>query len=364
MKPSLLFLAVGIAKLGSAGLLISGPPIQLQGVNDVAFIAIEDTSGKTVKYKFAGLTGPDSTPNWILVTPATGTTPSGIAIGVNQSVYFAPGGTRRATVNFTTVDEDAPSTISVPVTLTTPAVPGPLVASVLHGATLKPVVVPGAMVSIFGSYLAVPTLTVTQYDEGGLYPRTLVDTSVTMNGYASALLYVSPNQLNVLVPTQLAGTKQATVVVKRLNQASQGLTVPVQDVAPGIFTADQSGRGQAVIRQMAADGTFSFNSIENPAQRGMGFELYATGIGAWPLPFLSDVNFPFQRYSPIGMVQVTVGGLSARLLYAGTTGGQGPWAVFQANATVPDGAGSGPQRLTLKISENDNATQETVIYVK
>jgi uncharacterized protein (TIGR03437 family) len=235
---------------------------------------------------------------------------------------------------------------------------------VRHGATLQPVIVPGSIVSIFGSYLAAPELIATQYDETGHYPKTLGDAVVTMNGVVCSLLYVSPTQINALVPSELAGAQQASVVVRRFNRSAAAFSVPVRDRAVGLFTVDQSGTGQAVIRQVGAGGGFSFNGADNPAPPGAAFEVYATGIGLWDPPFLSDIALIFRVFTPLRRISVTVGGQPARLLYAGTQGRQGMWAVFQANAVVPEGVGSGPQRVVLRLDDYDNSAQDAVIHVR
>ena len=49
-------------------------------------------------------------------------------------------------------------------------------------------------------------------------------------------MFVSPTQINALVPTTLTGDS-ANVVVKHFDQASPAFTVPLQATSPAVFTA-------------------------------------------------------------------------------------------------------------------------------
>ncbi|MCX6631463.1 MAG: hypothetical protein NTW28_27945, partial [Candidatus Solibacter sp.] len=113
--------------------------------------------------------------------------------------------------------------------------------------------------------------------------------------------------------------------------------------APGVFTADGSGRGQAAA--VNQDGTR--NGPATPAPAGSVLTLYATGegqtlpagvdgkVGAAPLP------------QPVAPVTMTVGGVAAEVRYAGGAPGQIA-GVMQVNVVVPGGlAGAVPVVLTV-----------------
>ena len=76
-------------------------------------------------------------------------------------------------------------------------------------------------------------------------PLTLAGTTVYFNGTPAPVLYTSANQVGVVAPFGLSGDK-ADVVVTYQGQVSAALTVSVAPSAPGLFTLDGSGRGQAV----------------------------------------------------------------------------------------------------------------------
>ncbi|MEK7408933.1 MAG: IPT/TIG domain-containing protein [Acidobacteriota bacterium] len=366
-------LAFGIQS-ASAEFIITGPnPIRIP---DYRRFDLIDHEGKNVKWRYTGVTpSVGNPPNFIVVVPTSGTTPSAVQIGLNPSVVslMRPGsGNYSLTVHFTTVDQDPPKTVNGFVQFVMPPQPPPAIQSVVNTASLQPFISPGAMVSILGSYLAfaspwylpTPTLSAT-YDVTASYPTTLGNTKVTFNGIAAPLLYVSPSQINGLVPYALAGQKSVEVVVNRFDVLSSAFTMPLLDTSPGIFTATQSGSGQAAIRQLGPDRTFSYNSADNPASPGTAFELYATGAGVWtPLP-QSDINISLQPTAFTAQpVSLTIGGQPARVLYGGTVAYQEVWALLQVNAVVPDGVGSGPQPLVLRIGQNDNAQQNVTIAIR
>jgi len=74
-------------------------------------------------------------------------------------------------------------------------------------------IVAGSLAAIFGTGLAASAGT----SPGTPLPTTLNNVSVTMNGTAGPLLFVSPSQINAQVPWSLAGTSQIQVVVTNEN---------------------------------------------------------------------------------------------------------------------------------------------------
>ena len=176
-------------------------------------------------------------------------------------------------------------------------------------------------------------------------------------------LYLSPGQINAIVPYALAGQKSVQVVVSRFTMSSAAFTLPLQDTSPGIFTASQSGSGQGAILQQGPNGLFTYNSSDNPAARGTALEIFATGAGVWTPPAQSDV-FIFGTYFKTHSVSVTIGGQAAKVLYAGTVGTQSTWSLLQVNAEVPDGVAPGPQPLVLTVGQNSNAQQNVTVAVQ
>ena len=361
---------LGVVLLGSVvqfavgqHLGISPQTITLPG--DAGGFSISDGGGGHVKFKYNGVSTDFNAPNFIVVIPSSGTTPATVHIGPNPSVVaqLQPGGIYSLAVGFTTVDQTPASAIGGIVNLIVPKEPPPSISSVVNAASMQPILSPGTLVSILGSHLTGPTLS-TNFDDKAMYPTSVASTSVTFNGIAAPLLYVSPGQINAIVPYGLAGQTSVQVVVQRFSMVSATFTLPLQDISPGIFTATQTGTGQGAILQQGSDGLFTYNSLANPAPRGAALEIFATGSGAWiPTP-QSDVDLfgALFKQQPLSM---TIGGQPATVLYAGTMGGQmPPWSVLQVNVVVPGGVGSGEQPVVLKIGPTDNSSQKVTMWVQ
>jgi uncharacterized protein (TIGR03437 family) len=333
----------------------------------VQTVTVADLSGAHVKFKYKGVEPAEQgIPNFIIVIPSSATTPASVQIALNPNVVslLHPLSVYVLGVGFSPVDQTpANPGCGVPVTLHIPAEPPPSVQSVVNSASLQPILSPGALVSIFGSHLTGPTLSTT-FDDTASFPTSVAVTTVTFNGVAAPLLYVSPNQINAVVPFSLAGQASVQVAVQRFELVSASVTVPLQDTAPAIFTSSQTGTGQAAVLQQAPNGALSFNSANNPAHAGDYLEIFATGQGLWTPPPQSDVFF-FGESFTTQPVSLTLGGQPAKIVYAGTLGGTlNNWSVLQVNAVVPNGLASGAQPLVLTIGVNDNSQQKVTVAVQ
>ena len=122
---------------------------------------------------------------------------------------------------------------------------------------------PGEAISIYGPGIG-PSVPATATPASGFYPTTLAGVEVAIDGMNVPLLYVSANQINAVVPMELAEDAAATVRV--INGRTVGPDYPVWIVsaAPLAFPP--------VINQ---DGTI--NSQTNPAKTGSIVTFYATG---------------------------------------------------------------------------------------
>lgn len=364
-------------------------------------IGAGDLSGQfvSVKFQYTGVTAVNTAaptpPNFIVVTPATGTTsssilaPAEVLIGVNQSVAqtLSPGD-YLLSVNFSTVDQSPPSIAHVLVTLRLSPPPPPTIASVVNTATYLPAISPGALVSIFGSNFG-PAVMSTAYNDKGLYPTAISDrpdgvfgnTSVTFGGIAAPITYIGANQINAMVPYGVAGRKAVDVVVTCYHNPSTAVTATIFDTSPGIFTATQNGTGQGAILNappIAPNNRtlYTYNSSANPASKGSAIEMYATGVGGWNPP-VPDGEVALTALNPLCSdnqslectklvakpLTLTIGGKPATILYAGTARYE-PWSLIQINAIVPLDADSGTQPVVLAVGVNDNSQQKVTIAIQ
>jgi uncharacterized protein (TIGR03437 family) len=212
-------------------------------------------------------------------------------------------------------------------------------ACVLNGASFaagntsffaQGTVAPGEIVSIFGSALGPVIAQGLQLNSAGAVSTSLAGVSVTFDGIAAPLLYVSATQINAIVPYGLAAaTTQLSVTYN--GQSYGPITLPVAAAVPAIFSATQNGHGQAAV--LNQDGTL--NSVANPAPRGSVITFYAAGAGIMSpgVPDGAVSNGPILP-KPALAVSVSIRGVDATLQYAGAA----PTYVsglLQVNAVVP-----------------------------
>jgi uncharacterized protein (TIGR03437 family) len=184
-------------------------------------------------------------------------------------------------------------------------------------------VAPGSAIAIYGKNLSTSTAAATSPP----LPAQLGTTSVTINGVAAPLYYVSPNQINAQVPFEVAAG-EAVVLVTSNAIASPGAAVNITPVAPGI-TEDPAGHAVVV----NTDG--SVNGPANPAKPGQLVTAYGTGQGPLNMPVATGAAAPSNPLATtVSPTTVTVGGVPVTVQFNGLT----PTAVglWQLNFAVPN----------------------------
>ena len=178
--------------------------------------------------------------------------------------------------------------------------------------------------------------------------------TVLFNGVAGPLVYSSAGQTGTAVPyATTSGTVQ--VVAQSSATASSPVTVSVAATAPGVFTADGSGRGQAAV--VNQNGTP--NGTGSPAPVGSVISLFATGEGQTSPAGVDGKTAGSAPPAPIAPVSVTIGGVAATVNYAG--GAPGAIAgIMQVNAVVPSGV-SGAVAVVVTIGGVSSQGGVTVV---
>jgi uncharacterized protein (TIGR03437 family) len=128
--------------------------------------------------------------------------------------------------------------------------------------------------------------------------------------------------------------------------------VPIAPSAPSIFTVSSAGVGQGAV--VNADG--SVNSATNPAARGSAIQIYATG-GGQTSPASSTGSVAPAAANLVLPVTVTIGGVNAQVLYAGSAPGELD-GVVQINAIIPQSVT--PGILPIVVTVNGVASQTNV----
>ncbi len=250
--------------------------------------------------------------------------PNGLAVDSKGNVYIAD--TNNNAVRMLTA---AGSGISV--TAVTSA------ASNALGA-----VAPGEILVIYGSGMGPAQVVSNTFNSNGVMGTTVGGTTVYINGVPAPILYSSATQVSVIVPFATSGNS-ASIFAMYQNQVSNSASAGIAPAVPALFTADNSGKGQAA----AINQDFSYNSPAHPAPIGSFISLYLTG-GGQTTPAGSDGAISPSMAQAVLPVTVTIGGRPTVFNYAGAAPGAiaGLW---QVNAQVPSGVAPGSVPVVVSV---------------
>lgn len=199
---------------------------------------------------------------------------------------------------------------------------------------------PNSFISIYGTNLANVTKPISLSDIGtGMLPASLQGTGVgvLIGGISGYIYYVSPNQVNVLIPENFT---PGPVTVELENRGIYGPPVQIMlsATAPALFQLDATNA-------LGTHGNGPVVTPQSPAVPGEIVVLYATGLGvtspeticgtlpesAWPIADFAD----FQ-------VQLNGVAVDPKLIqYAGDTPGFA--GLFQVNLQLPADCPPNPQ---------------------
>jgi trimeric autotransporter adhesin len=192
---------------------------------------------------------------------------------------------------------------------------------------------PGEIVVLYGSNLGPAQLVSAALGPDGLYDARLAATTVSFNGIPASLIYTSANQVAAIVPYEvLAATAEVTVGYQGQTAAA---SVFVAASAPGIFTLNASGKGQAA----ALNQDTSINGPSAPAKTGDVISLYLTGEGQTSPGGVDGKPGAAPYPKPNLPVIATIGGQPAMVEYAGGASGEVA-GVMQLNVQIPAGVQS------------------------
>lgn len=229
---------------------------------------------------------------------------------------------------------------------------------IINAASFAPFttgVAPGELMSIYGANLANSTV-VTQ---GGIpFPTTLGNVQVLFNNVPGAIYFVSPGQIAVIVPYGITGSVVQVQVVKS-GVTSNAVTAFRYLTSPGVFSQAQSGEGIGAILH----ANYQLVTEANPAAVGETVQIFLTGLGS-VFPSIADGGLGSSNASSLnqttpGAVKVYIGNVAADVAYAGLAPGLA--GLYQVNATVPSGAGSG--NVFLDVATADSYTTQVALPV-
>jgi uncharacterized protein (TIGR03437 family) len=165
-------------------------------------------------------------------------------------------------------------------------------------------------------------------------PTTLGNTQVLVNGTPAPLFFVSPSQINFVMPIEAPTSGNATLNVIRSStgQILGSAVIPMAPASPGLFTINASGSGQAAA--INQDG--SINGQSHPAPWGSVVSFYGTGSGLVANE-PADGVVPTQAESTSTAPQVVIGDQyvpAGDVTYSGLA--PGLVGVWQINVKIPN----------------------------
>ena len=235
------------------------------------------------------------------------------------------------------------------------APPAILAGGVADAASYQTTLVPGSYAAIFGSNFTNANYPVSQIPFAEqcpagpcVYPISFNYVTVSFDvpnaTYPGFPYFVSPGQVNLLVPWELAGQTSAQVKVSwDFDLYSNVVTVPIVTYNPSFF--------QSCNAACALDLSYKLISTANPATRGNYIQLFANGLGPVTNPpgdGVAALASPLSETTTTPVV--TIGGAvvpSSDVLFSGLAPGFP--SLYQVNVKVPTNAQTGNVPITIQI---------------
>jgi uncharacterized protein (TIGR03437 family) len=283
--------------------------------------------------------------------------PTGLSPGVNTG-----------SITVTTNARNGTSTIPVQLTVLTTGPPVTYYQGVVDNALFAAgdPVAPGGIIALFGEQLIAGAAT-----SASALPLTtqLGGAMVFVNGSPVPVYYVSPTQINFLLP-YATPSGQATVRVSRDSQAGNTVSVNVLPQVPRLL---RIGIGDYPIAVIGGLSTITFpmpatpGLASRPAQGGETIVFYALGLGQTNPPAQDGVAAPQATVpgSPkmiLGQSSLPTSGVNVVPDYAGLT--PGFVGLYQINVTLPSNVPRGNTVSAMLDMGNNVFSNRVVIAIQ
>ena len=222
---------------------------------------------------------------------------------------------------------------------------------------------PGSIATAFGSNLAAGSATAT-----GTPPVSLGGTTVSVTDSAGAtraaqLDYVSPAQVNYLIPSDTA-PGLATVDINASGHVAATGQIQVIPVAPALFTVNSDNLAAANVLRISQNGDRTFESIYQTNQNG-GITAIPIDLGApTDSVYVSLYGTGIRNLSSLSAVSATINWeFSAPVTYAGQ---QGIYAgLDQVNLQLPSALASlAPGTIVLQLTVDGQPSNQVTLAIQ
>ncbi len=342
-------IAFGIAppglSVGSTLLYFAGKP----GASVPTQTLTISSAGAPIAFTVAATTA--SGGSWLGVGTNGTTTPTSVTVNVNNSPTALSAGTYKGTLTITPTSPGySPVTVAVTLVLTATVPAAPAITVVQNGASnlQDSGVVSDSYLTIKGTNLASTTDTWNNSIVGGQLPTVLDGVTVNFSGTPGYISYISPTQINVLVPSIAIGT--TSIQVNNNGAAGSSVTVGAGQYDPAFFFF--SGSTQVIATRLdysyaAKNGTIP-GLATVPAKPGDVLILWGTGFGVTSPITLPGVVTPSDKtYSTSTPVTVTINNVPATVYGAALAPGYA--GLYQVAIQVPASLANGDWPIVATV---------------
>jgi len=299
--------------------------------------------------------------SWLRVTSNQNTAPATLTLAVTS---LPP---QNSSTNITITPANGSPAVNIPVSLTVssngPAIQGVSTASAFGGFST---ITSGTYIEIYGSNLATTTRGWAGADFSGVNaPKVLDGVTVDINGQKAFVNFISPGQVNVVVPGNI-GTGPVQITLANSAGSSPAYTINAAAVSPGFFAPGVfTVNGKQYLGAILPDGAFAFPAgaiagvASRPAKPGETLVLYGLGFG--PVDPDIPVGTIVQQANTLrNPLQILFGQTPASLAYDGLS--PNFVGLYQFNVVVPPvpdsdavpvtfnlGGAAGPQTLFIAV---------------
>ncbi|HXJ40495.1 MAG TPA: SBBP repeat-containing protein, partial [Bryobacteraceae bacterium] len=236
---------------------------------------------------------------------------------------------------------------------------GPVITGVSNAESGVALLAPNTWTAIYGRALAGPTARTWRDSDfsNNQMPTSLDGVTVTMNGKNAFVFYISPTQVSVLTPADLApGPVQVQVTFA--GATSTPFTVQAQATSPSFFVIN----GGPYVLATHADGNLLgpatlFPGATTPGTSGETVVVYANGFGAVSDPVVSGSGTQSGNLTPLPVIRV--GSIPANVRFAGLISP----GLYQFNFDIPPGLPAGDNAI-VAIMNGVSTPSGTLITLK
>ncbi|MBZ5634136.1 MAG: hypothetical protein LAO55_13530 [Acidobacteriia bacterium] len=221
------------------------------------------------------------------------------------------------------------------------------------GDTPSGAVGPGSDISILGENLAATSTVAPQ----GQLSQSLGDVWVTLNDRLMALMYVSPQQINAQLFSDLPDGDYTLIVHNTLKQ-DVSKTFTVRQDAPGLFQW-YPPQGSPTVAAFREDG--SMLTADNPATLNETISIYGTGFGLYDRPLVDGFPTPDNGdWNLVDPIKVTVDGQTYTPVSARAANGFAGMVVLRVKLTGKPASGL----VDLKVTVNNVDSNTSKLPIK